>query len=184
MLRRHFTSHQLQKPNLSSSLSLSKKMACCGDKDEILTATTTAESATATISTSSNLSSVLAYRDTLRLILERLCGGGDVGVSELARASCVCRVWNSVAYELLVEAFKAKWKLGDVIGKPVSGSFWRDSGIWKFAISHRIVRGDSVASLAVKYSVQVYFIFLIFNFSISVWLSRKCGKGQEIFLIC
>lgn len=139
-------------------------MACCGDKDEILTATTTAESATAIITTSSNLSSVLAYRDTLRLILERLSGGGDVGVSELARASCVCRVWNSVAYELVVEAFKAKWKLGDVIGKPVSGSFWRDSGIWKFAISHRIVRGDSVASLAVKYSVQVFFYFFNFQF--------------------
>ncbi|XP_050274147.1 F-box protein At1g55000 [Quercus robur] len=131
-------------------------MGCCGDKDEILTATTTAESATARITNSSNLSSVLAYRDTLRLILERLGGGGgDSGVSELAGASCVCRLWNSVAYELVVEAFKANWKLGEVIGKPVSGSFWRDSGIWKFAISHRIVRGDSVASLAVKYSVQV-----------------------------
>ena len=127
MLRRQFTSRQLQKPDLS--FSLSKKMGCCGDKDEILTATTTAESATAIITNSSNLSSVLAYRDTLRLILERL-GGGDSGISELARASCVCRDWNSVAYELVVEAFKAKWKLGDVIGKPVTGSFWRDSGIW------------------------------------------------------
>lgn len=49
----------------------------------------------------------------------------------------------------------APWGLKEVVGKPVSSSFWRDNGIGKFAISHRILRGDSVASLAVKYSVQV-----------------------------
>ena len=42
-----------------------------------------------------------------------------------------------------------------MVGKSSSRSFWRDNGIGKFAISHRILRGESVASLAVKYSVQV-----------------------------
>ncbi|KAB5556250.1 hypothetical protein DKX38_007159 [Salix brachista] len=46
------------------------------------------------------------------------------------------------------------WKLKEIVGKPVSGSFWRENGIWRFAISHKIVRGDSVTSLAKKYSVQ------------------------------
>ncbi|XP_062143245.1 F-box protein At1g55000 isoform X1 [Alnus glutinosa] len=93
----------------------------------------------------------LTCRDTLRLILQKL------PVPDIARASCVCRLWNSVAsdHELVAISFKAPWKLKHVVGKPVSGSFWRDSGISKFAISHCLVRGDSLASLAVKYSVQV-----------------------------
>ncbi|XP_062143246.1 F-box protein At1g55000 isoform X2 [Alnus glutinosa] len=92
----------------------------------------------------------LTCRDTLRLILQKL------PVPDIARASCVCRLWNSVAsdHELVAISFKAPWKLKHVVGKPVSGSFWRDSGISKFAISHCLVRGDSLASLAVKYSVQ------------------------------
>lgn len=49
----------------------------------------------------------------------------------------------------------APWKLKEVVGMPLNGSFWRDNGIGKFAISHRLARGDTVASLAVKYSVQV-----------------------------
>ena len=45
-----------------------------------------------------------------------------------------------------------------MIGKPVSGTFWRDNESWKFAISRRIVKGDSVASLAVKFS-QALFVY-------------------------
>ncbi|KAL5566071.1 hypothetical protein UlMin_029235 [Ulmus minor] len=95
--------------------------------------------------------SALTCRDTLRIIFEKL------PIPDLARASCVNRVWNSVASdkEIFIGAFKAPWKLKQVIGEPLSKSFWRDNNIGKFAISHRIVRGDSVASLAVKYSVQV-----------------------------
>ncbi|KAJ0078499.1 hypothetical protein Patl1_22627 [Pistacia atlantica] len=93
----------------------------------------------------------LACRDTLRLILQKLT------VRDLARASCVCRVWYSVASDnnMLVLAFMEPWKLKQIVGKPVNACFWRDNGIGKFAISHRIARGDTVASLAVKYSVQV-----------------------------
>ncbi|CAN8244724.1 unnamed protein product [Cochlearia groenlandica] len=93
----------------------------------------------------------LSCRDTLRLIFQKLT------VADLARASCVCRVWNSIAGEddLVVSAFTAPWRITELVGRPVSASFWRDNGIWKFAISHRICRGESVASLAVKYSVQV-----------------------------
>lgn len=69
----------------------------------------------------------------------------------------MCRVWCLVASdrEMQTKAFKAPWKLKHVVGNPSSGSFWRDTSLGRFAISHRLVRGDSVASLAVKYSVQV-----------------------------
>lgn len=97
----------------------------------------------------------LSCRDTLRLIFQRLT------VADLARAGCVSRIWNSAATEddLVVAAFTARWRIKELVGRPVSGAFWRDNGIWKFAISHRISRGDSVTSLAVKYSVQVRFCF-------------------------
>ncbi|GKV50450.1 hypothetical protein SLEP1_g57153 [Rubroshorea leprosula] len=106
---------------------------------------------TDTISPMNSNISALNCRDTLRLIFEKL------SVTDLARASCVCKAWNAVASgdEMVVGAFKAPWKLKNVVGRPTSRSFWRDNGIGKFAISHRISRGDSVASLAVKYSVQV-----------------------------
>ncbi|KAE8687310.1 F-box protein [Hibiscus syriacus] len=96
-------------------------------------------------------SAALTCRDTLCLIFEKL------SLADLARASCVCKAWNAVASDedMIVEAFKAPWKLLDVVGKPCSRNFWRDTGIGKFAISHRILRGDTVASLAVKYSSQV-----------------------------
>lgn len=55
----------------------------------------------------------------------------------------------------MTRAFVAPWKLKDVLGNPLSRSFWRDNSLAKFAVSHRVVRGDTVASLAVKYSVQV-----------------------------
>lgn len=132
---------------------------CCCDRngvDDCLTeslngAITTADLSTNIISPLNSHFMALSCRDTLRLIFQRL------NVSDLARASCVCRVWNSVATEedLVISAFTAPWRIKELVGKPASGSFWRDNGIWKFAISHRISRGDSVTSLAVKYSVQV-----------------------------
>ncbi|XP_077213759.1 F-box protein At1g55000-like [Tasmannia lanceolata] len=95
--------------------------------------------------------SALISRDILQTIFERL------PLSDLARSACVCRVWNSVASdrEMQIRAFKSPWKLKDVVGKPSSGSFWRDNSLGRFAISHRLVRTDTVAGLAVKYSVQV-----------------------------
>ncbi|XP_048432788.1 F-box protein At1g55000-like [Pyrus x bretschneideri] len=141
-------------------------MGCCGDEendDDIhnppnagadTTSTQTLgeySDSTTTISTMNSHFPALTYRDTLLLIFEKL------PIPDLARSSCVCRVWNSVAsdQEIVDKAFKSPWNLKEVLGKPSSLSFWRDNSIGKFAISHRIVRGDSVASLAVKYSVQV-----------------------------
>ncbi|KAM5561247.1 F-box protein [Rosa sericea] len=150
-------------------------MGCFGDEendDDILNPLTLSPTSTTTTTTTQTLDdsssssssdgyttispmnshfSALACRDTLRLIFEKL------PIPDLARSSCVCRAWNSVAsdQEIVVNAFKSPWKLKDVVGKPASGSFWRDNTLGKFAISHRIARGDSVASLAVKYSVQV-----------------------------
>ncbi|CAA7061590.1 unnamed protein product [Microthlaspi erraticum] len=113
--------------------------------------TATADQSSTTIPPSNSHFMALSSRDTLRLIFQSLT------VADLARASCVSRIWNSVATEddLVVTAFTARWRIKELVGRPVSGSFWRDNGIWKFAISHRISRGDSVTSLAVKYSVQV-----------------------------
>ncbi|RAL52502.1 hypothetical protein DM860_007359 [Cuscuta australis] len=93
----------------------------------------------------------LQCEDTLRAILEKL------PVPDLARAACVCWLWNTVASdpEMRIRAFMAPWKLKNIIGNPSSGTFWRDNSISKFAISHPIFRSDSVASLAVKYSVHV-----------------------------
>uniref|UniRef100_A0A2P2K232 Uncharacterized protein MANES_08G120400 n=1 Tax=Rhizophora mucronata TaxID=61149 RepID=A0A2P2K232_RHIMU len=143
-------------------------MGCCGDEDDavpILTQPlnpTTEKLASSdvsadtitpatTISPMNSHFAALSCADTLRLIFEKL------SLADLARASCVCRAWNAVAAdgEIMRAAFMGPWKLKAVVGRPVSGSFWRDNGIWKFAISHKIVRGDTVASLAVKYSVQV-----------------------------
>ncbi|CAI9102216.1 OLC1v1000448C1 [Oldenlandia corymbosa var. corymbosa] len=104
-----------------------------------------------TISPMNSNFSALLCQDTLRAILEKL------PLPDLARSACVCRLWSYVASdrEMQTRAFKSPWKIKDVIGDPSSGSFWRDNGISKFAISHRICRGDSVVGLAVKYSVQV-----------------------------
>ncbi|CAI0551393.1 unnamed protein product [Linum tenue] len=142
-------------------------MGCCGgdeDVDDPLPILTqhlnpsvagTSSAGTApnfsTISPMNSNFSALSCRDTLHLILERL------PLADLARASCVSRAWNAVASddEITRWAFMAPWKLKEIVGKPGSGGFWRDNGIGKFAVSHKIVRGDSVASLAVKYSVQV-----------------------------
>lgn len=110
-----------------------------------------ADSSTAVLSPMNSHFFALSCRDILRLIFQNL------SIPDLARSSCVCRLWHSVAsdQEIVSGAFKAPWKVKDVIGKPSSWSFWRDNSLGKFAISHRILRGDSLASLAVKYSVQV-----------------------------
>ncbi|KAJ6413978.1 hypothetical protein OIU84_006729 [Salix udensis] len=90
-------------------------------------------------------------RDILVMILRKL------GARDLSRASCVCKLWRDMASDdaIVSPAFMEPWKLKEIVGKPVSGSFWRENGIWRFAISHKIVRGDSVTSLAKKYSFQV-----------------------------
>ncbi|KAM7473763.1 hypothetical protein LguiB_021006 [Lonicera macranthoides] len=145
-------------------------MGCCGDQDEeeqeILhplnpdSQTLTSPTPTSTslpdefdtvISPMNSNFSALICKDILRSIFENL------PLPDLARSACVCRLWSSVASdrEIQTRAFKAPWKLKDVIGNPSSGSFWRDNSINRFAISHRLVRQDTVASLAVKYSVQV-----------------------------
>ncbi|KAJ6928768.1 hypothetical protein NC652_012799 [Populus alba x Populus x berolinensis] len=100
-------------------------------------------------------------RDTLIMILRKL------GARDLARASCVCKLWRDMASDdaIVRPAFMEPWKLKEIVGEPVSGSFWRENGIWKFAISHKIARGDSVNSLAKKYSVQAWDIKLLNNVS-------------------
>lgn len=146
-------------------------MGCCCDDDEQLlqplnpleiqysdqippsaSSTMAVHSGESVISPMNSHFSALICHDTLRAILEKLA------LPDLARAACVCRIWNFVASdrELQTKAFKDPWKIKAVIGYPSSGSFWRDNSLSKFAISHRIVRGDTVASLAVKYSVHVY----------------------------
>lgn len=160
-------------------------MGCCCDDDEQLlqplnpseiqnsdqippsaSSTTVEHDGEAVISPMNSHFSALICHDTLRAILEKLA------LPDLARAACVNRIWNFVASdrELQTKAFKDPWKIKDVIGDPSSGSFWRDNSLSKFAISHRIVRGDSVASLAVKYSVHVYSLSLSFSLSTCVWM--------------
>lgn len=140
-------------------------MGCCGEEEEdnllhqpLITSpppaflqTTAISAADSTISPMNSHFSALICSDILRIIFEKL------PIADLARAACVCRIWSSVASDRDIQtaAFKAPWKLKEIVGNPTSGSFWRDNSLSKFAISHRIIRGDSVASLAVKYSVQV-----------------------------
>ncbi|KAG9141629.1 hypothetical protein Leryth_015330 [Lithospermum erythrorhizon] len=130
---------------------------CCNEEDDDLlkpftsTTTTTGDYGSGVISPMNSHFTALTCADTLRSIMEKL------PVADLARASCVCKIWRVIGSdkEMVKRAFGAPWKLKDVFGNPTSGSFWRDCSLSKFAISHRLVRGDSVASLAVKYSVQV-----------------------------
>ncbi|KAL3631698.1 hypothetical protein CASFOL_024682 [Castilleja foliolosa] len=104
-----------------------------------------------TISPMNSNFSALLCKDTLQTILEKL------PLPDLARAACVNRIWRLVASDrdIQIRAFMSPWKLQSVIGKPSSGGFWRDNSISKFAVSHRISRCDTIASLAIKYSVQV-----------------------------
>ncbi|KAJ4850763.1 hypothetical protein Tsubulata_046043 [Turnera subulata] len=143
-------------------------MGCCGDQEDDHEAhnhltqplnspttdvspqpTTTMDGTT--ISPMNSHFTALACPDTLRLIFHCL------SLPDLARASCVCRAWRHVGSdgEMVKRAFMGPWRLKEVVGRPASTGFWRDNGIWKFAVSHKIKRGDSVAGLAVRYSVQV-----------------------------
>ncbi|KAL5783687.1 hypothetical protein ACOSP7_008716 [Xanthoceras sorbifolium] len=142
-------------------------MGCCCDQNEDgdfqnhLLSSSSSSSISSASSSAADLATVISPMnshfgaftcpDTLRLILSKLA------VTDLARACCVCRVWNAVACDndLIVDAFRSPWKLREVVGRPINASFWRDNGIAKFAVSHRIARSDTVQSLAVKYSVQV-----------------------------
>lgn len=89
--------------------------------------------------------------------------------------------------DIVKRAFMSPWKLKEVVGKPVSGNFWRDNGIWKFSISHKIIRGDTVASLAVKYSVQVLenfkFYAFFFLFVGLVEIANFWGFSACLFII-
>ncbi|XP_041999762.1 F-box protein At1g55000-like [Salvia splendens] len=142
-------------------------MGCCGDDDDdappqpsppllspphdLLQPLCSLSSADTTISPLNSNFSALLCKDTLRAILQKL------SLSDLARAACVCRLWHAVASDsqMQIQAFISPWKLRDIVGKPTSSSFWRDNSLSKFAISHRLSRSDSIASLAVKYTVQV-----------------------------
>ncbi|KAI3755013.1 hypothetical protein L1987_54806 [Smallanthus sonchifolius] len=142
------------------------EMGCCGEEEEDIlqplhqqpltlhsspSSMANADDSSATISPMNSNFEALICKDILRTIFEKL------PLADLARSTCVCRLWSLVASdrEIHVRAFKAPWKLKDLIGNPSSGSFWRDNSLTRFAISHRLVRGDTVASLAVKYSLQV-----------------------------
>ncbi|KAH6762551.1 hypothetical protein C2S52_019984 [Perilla frutescens var. hirtella] len=148
-------------------------MGCCGDDDDdeappqplpllisppsdllqpLYSSTSPSSSAAdTTISPMNSNFSALLCKDTLRTILQKL------SLSDLARSACVSRLWRSVASdgEMQIRAFISPWKLRDIVGKPSSSGFWRDNSLSKFAVSHRLSRSDSIASLAVKYSVQV-----------------------------
>lgn len=89
--------------------------------------------------------------DLWRMILELL------PVTALGQAACVCRLWHSIATDpaALASAFMVPWKLKEVVGRPMSGSFWRGQ-LGQLAISHALQRQDTMAGLAVKYGVQVH----------------------------
>lgn len=103
--------------------------------------------------------STVVSGDLLRSILERL------PPSDLARSACVCRLWRDFASdrEMQEKIFRSPWKVRRVLGEPSSPAFWRYPSLDRFAISHRLSRGDSVAGLALRYGVQVlYFIGSLF----------------------
>ncbi|PKA61375.1 F-box protein [Apostasia shenzhenica] len=93
----------------------------------------------------------LGTKDLLRSILELL------PPADLARAACVCRLWREVASgrEMQERAFRKPFMVRRVLGSPSSSGFWRHPDLDRFAISHRLVRGDTVPGLALKYSVQL-----------------------------
>ncbi|XP_074571590.1 F-box protein At1g55000-like [Curcuma longa] len=95
--------------------------------------------------------SALVSKDLLRAILELL------PPQDLARSACVCRLWRAVASEreMRERAFRSPWKVRRVLGDPSSALFWNHPRLDRFAISHCLRRGDTVAGLALRYSVQV-----------------------------
>lgn len=113
---------------------------------------------TTTISPMNSNFAALICKDILGTIFVKLSN------EDLARSACVCKLWSSVASDrdILVKAFISPWKLKDLIGNPSSGTnFWRDNSLTRFAISHRLLRTDTLPSLALKYSVQVFLNYLI-----------------------
>ncbi|KAM0937625.1 putative F-box domain, LysM domain, F-box-like domain superfamily, LysM domain superfamily protein [Dioscorea sansibarensis] len=134
-------------------------MGCCGDGEDELFApllspdpnpNPNSSSSRAVLSPLNSNFSALLSPDVLRSILERL------PPADLARSACVCRLWRAVASERDVQeqVFRAPWGVRSVVGCPSSPAFWRHNGIGRFAISHRLQRGDTVPGLALKYSVQ------------------------------
>ncbi|XAR52598.1 hypothetical protein NMG60_11020747 [Bertholletia excelsa] len=113
-------------------------MGCCGDEEEEIlqplhpaspmaentytqTAKTSASSSSAGAAVISPMNSnfaALVCRDVLRTIFEKL------PLVDLARAACVCRIWCLVASdrEMQTRAFKAPWKLKDVVGTLAPGA--------------------------------------------------------------
>eukprot|EP00250_Pteridium_aquilinum_P001468 c11657_g1_i1 orf=79-840(+) len=89
--------------------------------------------------------------DLWRTILQKL------PVNYLAQAACVCHLWHSIANDhvMLSSRFKETWKLAQIVGKPLSSSFWHDANLGRFAISHTVKQWDTVAGLAVRYQVHV-----------------------------
>ncbi|KAJ6812911.1 F-box protein [Iris pallida] len=108
-------------------------------------------SSSATATAAAGVSSPLSSSDTLRSILQLL------QPADLARAACVCREWRAVASEREMRegAFRKPWRVRRVLGEPSSPAFWRSPDRGRFAISHRLRCGDSLASLALSYSVQM-----------------------------
>ncbi|XP_076951070.1 F-box protein At1g55000-like [Bidens hawaiensis] len=130
-------------------------MGCQGQEEEeedILEQQTLALTLSSDASAMNSNFEALICKDILRIIFEKL------PVADLGRSACVCRLWSSVASdrEILVRAFMAPWKLKRLIGNPTSAAFWRyNNSLSRFAISHRLARADTLASLALNYSVQV-----------------------------
>ena len=104
--------------------------------------------------------------DLWRIILERL------PVLALGQAACVCRLWRSIAAdpEVLAAAFRTPWRLKEVVGRPLSSSFWRGQ-LGQFVISHTLQRTDTIAGLAVKYRVQVILLIRLRNSIRHLYLS-------------
>ncbi|KAJ0982303.1 hypothetical protein J5N97_010558 [Dioscorea zingiberensis] len=134
-------------------------MGCCGEaEDDLVDPLLSPDpnpnpnpSSAAVLSPLNSNFSALLSADILRSILECL------PPSDLARSACVCRLWRAVASERDVQerVFRSPWGVRRVVGCPSTFAFWRHNGIGRFAISHRLQRGDTVSSLALKYSVQV-----------------------------
>ncbi|KAG5221960.1 F-box protein [Salix suchowensis] len=104
-------------------------------------------------------------RDKLVMILRKL------GARDLARASCVCKLWRDMASDdaIVRPAFMEPWKLKEI------------NGIWRFAISQKIVRGDFVTSLAKKYFVQHTYIITSKNYVIHVNTNNNYLTSTTLF---
>eukprot|EP00271_Cylindrocystis_brebissonii_P012849 TRINITY_DN32364_c0_g1_i1.p1 TRINITY_DN32364_c0_g1~~TRINITY_DN32364_c0_g1_i1.p1 ORF type:complete len:433 (-),score=73.02 TRINITY_DN32364_c0_g1_i1:749-2047(-) len=79
-------------------------------------------------------------------------------IDHLPSVAAACREWRDIirGRSLWAGAFVAAWKLRSVAGRPSSTAFWRGTVLTQmFALSHEVLRTDTVAGLAVKYNVQV-----------------------------